>query len=93
MSTASDKRWYAAVAGLETCSLCGQFGVQVAHQNFGRGMGQKSKAHQTAALCPACHTDIDNGRDLSQLERRELMERALNNTKDRLIESGRLRLT
>lgn len=92
MTTAADRRWFAAVAALETCVLCGRFGVQVAHQNTDRGMSQKSRAHQTAALCPACHHDIDNGPDLSQLERRELMARARNRTLDRLIESGKLRL-
>ncbi|GAA0260485.1 hypothetical protein [Rhodanobacter caeni] len=92
MTTAADKRWFAAVASLETCSLCGKWGVQVAHRNEGRGMGQKSKAHQTAALCPECHTSIDNGRDLSQEARRSLMRKAINVTHDRLIEAGKLRL-
>lgn len=92
MTTAADRRWFAAVAALETCSLCGAYGVQVAHQNEGRGMGQKAKAYQTAALCPACHTSIDNGRDLSQEERRSLMRKAINVTHSRLIEAGKLRL-
>lgn len=93
MSTAADRRWFAAVASLETCSLCGAFGVQVAHQNEGRGMGQKSKAYQTAALCPACHHAIDNGPHLTQDERRSQMRLARNRTIDRLIEAGKLRLS
>lgn len=92
MSTAADRRWFDAVASLESCVLCGAWGVQVAHQNEGRGMSQKSKAHQTAALCPECHHAIDNGRDMPQDERRSLMRKAINITHDRLIEAGKLKL-
>ena len=88
MSTASERRWFEAVASLETCVLCGRYGIQIAHQNEGRGMGQKSKPWQTAALCPECHAEIDNGRDMSQFERREAMRTARLRTVDRLIESG-----
>lgn len=90
MTTAADKRWFAAVASLETCSLCGRYGVQVAHRNEGRGMGQKSAAYMTAALCPEQHHEIDNGKNLSQDERRALMDRAIVITHARLIESGQL---
>lgn len=90
MSSASEKRWFAAVASLETCVLCGKYGVQVAHQNEGRGMGQKSKPWQTAALCPGCHGEIDNGRDMSQFERRDTMRTARLRTIDRLIEAGKV---
>ena len=90
MSTAAERKWFSAVAGLESCVLCGRYGVQVAHQNEGRGMGQKSRPWQTAALCPECHHEIDNGRDMSQLERRSTMRTARLRTIDRLIEAGRL---
>jgi hypothetical protein len=88
MSTAADRRWFAAVASLESCVLCGQYGVQVAHRNEGRGMGQKSPAHRTAALCPECHHAIDNGRDMPQAERRERMTRAIEETHHRLVQAG-----
>jgi hypothetical protein len=81
MSTAADRKWFAAVASLETCSLCGRYGVQVAHRNEGRGMGQKAPAHQTAALCPECHTSIDNGRDMPQAERRAQRCSAMTSTR------------
>ena len=81
MTTAADRRWFAAVASLETCSLCGRYGVQVAHRNEGRGMGQKSAAYMTAALCPECHHAIDNGPDL---------DRAIVLTHSRLIDAGQL---
>lgn len=90
MTTAADKRWFQAVASLETCSLCGRYGVQVAHRNAGRGMGQKAPAWQTAALCPECHHAIDNGRDMPQAERRAQMDRAIVLTHSRLIDAGKL---
>jgi len=90
MSTAAERRWFSAVAELETCSLCGRYGIQVAHRNAGRGMGQKSPPWQTAALCPDCHFAIDNGRGLSQDERRALMDRAIVLTHSRLVDAGKL---
>lgn len=92
MSTANDRRWFAAVASLESCVLCRRFGVQVAHSNQDRGLGQKAPAHLTAALCPECHTSIDSGKDMTQDERRLLMARAILLTHDALIRSGKLRL-
>lgn len=53
-------------------------------------MGQKAPAWQTAALCPDCHTSIDNGRDMPQAERRALMDRAIVLTHSRLIDAGQL---
>lgn len=90
MTTAAEKRWFAAVASLEACVLCGAHGVQVAHSNQDRGMGQKSAAHMTAALCPTCHHDIDNGALLEQATRRLMMARAILLTHDRLIRAGRM---
>ncbi len=92
MTTAAERKWYAAVASLESCVLCGRFGVQVAHSNQDRGMGQKSPPCATAALCPDCHHQIDNGRDLPQDERRRLMDRAIVKTHIALAERGLLRL-
>ena len=88
--TTRNRKWLAAVAEIGSCVLCGKFGVQVAHRNEGRGMGQKSGDHLTAALCPECHHEIDNGRDLSQAERRERMNRAIVRTLDALVTSGKL---
>ena len=93
MSTALERRWFAAVASLESCVLCGAYGVQVAHSNRDRGMGQKAPPDLTAALCPACHHDIDSGKALSQSERRSLMDRAILLTHSKLIENGLLRLS
>lgn len=90
MSTALEKRWFAAVASLESCVLCRRYGVQVAHSNQHRGMGQKAPPYMTAALCPQCHYEIDNGRDLSQAERRERMDYAITMTHCKLIQLGKL---
>lgn len=71
------KKWLAAVGQIEQCVLCGNCGTQVAHRNEGKGMGLKTDDCATAALCVCCHTAIDNGKDLSREERRQLMDRAI----------------
>lgn len=88
--TIRNRKWLAAVAEIGSCVLCGKYGVQVAHRNEGRGMGQKSSDHLTAALCQECHHEIDNGRDLAQGERRARMDRAIVRTVDALVTSGRI---
>jgi hypothetical protein len=92
VSTAADRRWFAAVASIESCVLCNRWGVQVAHSNQLRGMSQKAAAHNTAALCRECHHEIDNGSKLTQEERRALMNRAIVLTHDALVKRGLLRL-
>ncbi|MCC7586185.1 DUF1364 domain-containing protein [Serratia sp. Lou2A] len=71
------KKWLAAVGQIEQCVLCGNWGTQVAHRNEGKGMGLKTDDCATAALCVYCHTAIDNGKDLSREERRQMMDRAI----------------
>lgn len=77
VKTYRNKKWLAAVGSLEQCVLCGAWGVQVAHRNEGKGIGLKVDDSLTAALCVGCHTEIDNGKDLSLGERRQLMDRAI----------------
>jgi hypothetical protein len=85
------KAWLAAVGSIEFCVLCGSSRMlQVAHRNMGRGKGQKAPDYETARLCQKCHHDIDNGKDLTQLERRELLHRAIVQTHSILIEQGRV---
>ena len=88
--TALERRWFVAVASIPCCVLCGAYGVQVSHSNQMRGMGQKSAPWNTAALCPSCHHDIDNGPDLSQEQRRALHDRATVRTHDWLYRNGRI---
>lgn len=75
---------------MDKCALCGSFGVQIAHMNQFRGMGQKSPYWQVAPLCPECHHEIDNGKNLVREERRSLMLLAINRTHDWLISNGLL---
>lgn len=87
------KAWLTAVGGIEFCVLCGSnHMLQVAHRNMSRGKGQKAPDYETARLCQKCHHDIDNGKDLTQLERRELLHRAIVQTHSILIEQGRVLL-
>ena len=92
MTPIADRRWFEAVASIPACVLCGQFGVQVSHSNQVRGMGQKSAAWNTAALCPSCHSELDNGRTLKQSERRALHDHAIVRTHDWLIRNDIVRV-
>lgn len=40
-------------------------------------MGLKVDDCATAAICVCCHTEIDNGKNLSRDERRQLIDRAI----------------
>ncbi len=71
------KTWLRAVASLDDCVLCGTAGVQAAHRDEGKGMGQKTDDCLTAALCVSCHHEIGNGNKLDRDERRRLMDRAI----------------
>lgn len=71
------KKWLAAVGSVDECVLCGRWGTQVAHRNEGKGVGQKVDDSLTAALCPHCHHEIDNGTRLTREQRRTEMDRAI----------------
>ena len=81
-------KWLTAVRSLHNCVLCGAHGVQAAHRNEGKGMGMKNPDHLTAAICPTCHHEIDNGKTLSRDERRALMDKAIVLTHDALVRAG-----
>jgi hypothetical protein len=93
VSTTLERKWFEAVASIESCVLCGRWGCQVSHSNLHRGMSQKSAPYFTAAICPECHFELDNGKLLTQEQRREMHARAVNLTHAKLIEAGRLVLT
>lgn len=82
------RQWLAAVHKIESCVLCGAYGIQAAHRNQGKGMSQKTDDCLTAAICPACHHDIDNGNQLSRDERRALLDRAICETVAQLARMG-----
>ena len=71
------EKWLAAVRSLEYCVLCNAYGVQAAHRNENKGMSMKADDCLSAALCPSCHHEIDNGKELTREERRERMDKAI----------------
>ena len=80
------------------CQNCGaQDGTVVAaHSNQsrdGKGMGIKASDFRIAALCHACHPDLDQGIKLSRQERLELWEKAHRATIGWLFENGYLSLS
>lgn len=85
-------KWLRAVAELD-CVICDRAGPsQAAHRNEGKGMGMKTDDALTAALCPSCHADIDQGKELSREERRNMMNWAIVETIQRLARAGKLTL-
>ena len=82
------KRWLAAVGQIECCVLCGGYGVQVAHRNEGKGMGQKVDDALTAALCVKCHQEIDAGKNMTREQRRALLDKAVVLTLKQLVRRG-----
>ena len=80
------------------CQNCGaQDGTVVAaHSNQardGKGMGIKAHDYRIAALCHACHSNLDQGIKLSRQERLELWEAAHRATIGWLFENGYLSLS
>ena len=82
------KKWLAAVRSLEYCVNCGRYHVEAAHRNEGKGMGQKVDDCLSAALCHECHYEIDNGKNLSREEKRDLMDNAILKTLVQLARRG-----
>ena len=81
-----------AVADLP-CQHCGRHGqTQAAHRNEGKGTGMKTSDALLAALCVDCHRELDQGKNLSREERRDMWNRACILTYQALVESGVLKL-
>lgn len=82
-----------AVADLP-CQHCGRYGcTQAAHRNEGKGMGLKTSDALLAALCADCHRELDQGKDMSREERRDMWNRACIKTYQALMETGVLRVS
>ena len=88
-----NRKWMAAVASLESCVRCNRFGIQVAHRDQGKAMGMKVHDHLTAALCPECHRELGEGKNLTRAERRAEMDAAIVETFSRLVVAGLVGLT
>ena len=67
--------WRRNVASIP-CVFCG-LPSQAAHRNEGKGLGLKTDDCLTAALCQACHAEIDQGKALSRPERRARIDAAI----------------
>ena len=77
-----------AVASLR-CMHCGTSqNIQASHANwseFGKAKALKASDIYTAALCLRCHFEIDQGRDLTKEQRKELWMKAHIKTVEALI--------
>lgn len=51
-------------------------------------MGLKTSDALVAALCTECHSELDQGRDLTRDERRDMWNRSYIKTMQTLIEQG-----
>jgi hypothetical protein len=79
------------------CQACGtQDGTVVAaHSNQLRdGKGRSLKAHdyRIAALCYRCHSNVDQGYQMSKEEKREMWEEAHRKTIGWLFENGHIKV-
>jgi hypothetical protein len=82
------RQWLSAVHQLDGCVNCGSPEIQAAHRNEGKGGSQKTSDCLTAALCRACHDEIDNAPNLSREERRQDLDRAILKTIEMLAIRG-----
>jgi cytochrome c553 len=82
------EKWLRAVASLH-CMRCFREGMtQAAHRNEGKSMALKTDDCWTAALCVACHSEIDQGNGMSKQERRDAMDTAILMTLRELARTG-----
>ena len=66
-----------------------------AHSNQlrdGKGLSIKAHDYRVAALCYACHMELDQGAKMSREDRQDLWEMAHRKTIGWLFESGRLKV-
>lgn len=84
-----------SVVRLLPCVNCGAIGTQAAHSNqLEHGKGTAIKAHDFAiqSLCPKCHFELDNGKEMSKAERRSFTYEMIAKTLMRLIEQGLIKV-
>ena len=75
------------------CQNCGAFDNTVcgAHSNWaehGKGKSIKASDHYAASMCAKCHHQLDQGKDLSEQERREMWSKAHAKTFRELLARG-----
>lgn len=87
--SAEERRWFALMREIGRCTLCGsREGLQVAHRDYGKGMGMKTKPWETTLLCDGCHRELTDGTQHTRDEKRALMDRAIVNGLSDLIAWG-----
>jgi mevalonate pyrophosphate decarboxylase len=76
------------------CAVCGADDgtVIAAHRNQGKGMGLKVSDALVAPLCFTCHQTLDQGKDLSRDDRRDMWDQAYIRNIQNLIETGQLKI-
>lgn len=76
------------------CAVCGAEDgtVIAAHRNEGKGMGLKTSDALVTPMCFVCHTNLDQGKEMSRQERREQWNLAYINNIKYMIENGHLKL-
>lgn len=71
------------------CQNCGADDGTVvgAHTNWGHGRGRGIKADDTmcASLCWSCHMRMDQGKDMTKIERQAMWQAAYRNTVKALV--------
>lgn len=72
------------------CFKVNQGDLQAAHGNVGKGLSIKSTDSSCAALCPSCHRDLDQGKNMTRAERQAMHYEANARTLRWLIEEGYL---
>lgn len=72
------------------CQNCGADDgtVCAAHRNESKGMALKVSDAMVAALCHKCHFELDNGKNMTREERRDMWNRAYIKTIQLFIERG-----
>lgn len=79
------------------CQHCGAKDgtIVAAHSNQqrdGKGTGIKAHDYRIAAMCMACHHELDQGNSLNKEQRREMWEEAHRKTIGWLFENGHLKV-
>ena len=79
------------------CQHCGRKDgtIVAAHSNQlrdGKGRGIKANDYRTAALCFRCHSELDQGKNLSKEERVQLWEEAHRKTIGWLFDNEKLEI-
>lgn len=89
-----NKKLLAAMKNAPVCFLCDRPNdgtIVGAHSNQirdGKGIGLKAHDYRISALCSVCHFEIDNGKDLTRMQKMERWEKAHRETIGWLFESG-----